>query len=228
MNFETIETWFKRNKWTSILLTILFVIGLVFSVTDYTNRLVTIGKELIGYKEPIIFEINADGTMKERMTLARLEATKYKIPSSSTSVIKFISLPMLNQFHKNAIEIDPESTHAIVTSISPIKPISGEQVFDGGDCRFSVRASSFDQDHMVASFEVISLSCTDNQGYAYTIEAKTSIGYLSEIGNPGINSVKIIDDEGYLTIDPDNNYFVQLYEPIKSINNRGISLFGRF
>jgi len=187
-----------------------------------------IGKEIIGYKDPIVFKVNGSGAMEERMNLAKLEATKYKIPSSSTSVIKFIGLPLLNKFHKNAVETDPESTHAIVTSVSPIKSISGEQVFDGGDCRFRVRASSFDKISMVASFEITRISCIDNQGYSYRSDDEKPIGYLSELGSPMINSISIIDDEGYLTINPEQNYFVQLHEPIKNLGNRGISLRGRF
>jgi hypothetical protein len=187
-----------------------------------------IGKEITGYKEPIVFKVNGNGAMEERLKLAKLEATKYKIPSSSISVIKFIGLPMLNQYHKNSVETDPESTHAIVTSVSPIKSIVGEQVFDGGDCRFGVQASSFDQANMVASFEVTSLSCTDNQGYTYDSGENSSIGFLSELGAPMINSVTIINDEGYLTINPEKNYFIQLHEPIENISKRGISLFGRF
>ena len=228
MNFENIEAWSKRNKWTSVVLTALFIVGVIFSITDYSNRLLTIGKEIIGYKAPVLFEAVGNGAMEKRMHLAKLEATKYKIPSSSTAVIKFINLPMLNQFRKNAIETDPESTHAIVASISPIKSASGTQVFDGADCRFGVQASLFDPIKMSARFEIISLSCTDNQGYAYSIEPKSTIGYISELGNPGIASVAIVDDDGYLTVNPEQNYFAQLFESIEAINNRGISLFGRF
>jgi hypothetical protein len=81
---------------------------------------------------------------------------------------------------------------------------------------------------MVASFEVTSLSCTDNQGYTYDSGENSSIGFLSELGAPMINSVTIINDEGYLTINPEKNYFIQLHEPIENISKRGISLFGRF
>ena len=208
MNYEDIETWFKRNKWTSIILTLVFVIGLVFTITDYSNRISSIAKKIIGYKEPVTFEINATGGVEQRVKLAKLEATKYKIPSSSTAVVKFISLPMLNQYNKNPVERDAESTHAIVVSISPITQISGNKVFDGGDCRFGIQASSFDQDKMVASFSIISLSCTDNEGYAYSLEPNKSFGYISELGKPGISSVKIIDDDGYWTIDPEQNYCI--------------------
>ena len=115
-----------------------------------------------------------------------------------------------------------------MATVSPIKPVSSDYIFDGTDCRFGIEASVFEKDSMIARLEVKSLSCTDNEGYAHSFEPQKSIGFVSEMGRPGIPFIDVIDDDGYLTIDPDKNYFVQLYEPIEAIDKRGISLFGRF
>jgi hypothetical protein len=228
LSFEDFEIWVKRNKWTSIIMVVLFIIGTIFSITDQSSRLFGIVKNIIGYEEPILVEADGNGAMEKRLNLAKLEATKYKIPSSSSAVIKFISLPMLNYFHKTNAMTDANLTHAMITTVSPIKPTSSGQVFDGADCRFGLEASVFDKSKMKAKFEIVSLSCTDNEGYAYSIEPKHSIGYISEIGDPGVAFVKIVDNDGYLTINPEINYFAQLYEPIETIDKKGISFFGRF
>jgi hypothetical protein len=228
MNYEEFETWFKRNKILSFVLTPLFVIGTIFTFTDQSNRVISLVKSVVGYEEPVLIEVNGDGAMDKRLQLAKLEATKYKLPNSSTVVIKFLSLPMLNDFSRNGITKNPQATHAIVTTVSPIKTVSGGLVFDGADCRLSLEASFFDKSNMTARFEVVSLSCTDNQGVAYSIEPKHSIGYISELSNPGKAFVNINNSDGYLTIHPERNYLAQLYEPIESVDKRGISLFGRF
>jgi len=228
LNFENFEIWAKRNKWTSIIMVALFIIGTIFSVTDQSSRLFGIAKNIIGYEEPILIEADGDGAMEKRLSLAKMESTRYKIPSSSSAVIKFIGLPMLNYFHKENSMTDANSTHAIVTTVSPIKSTSSDQMFDGADCRFGVEVSVFEKPKMKARFEIVSLSCTDNEGYAYSVEPKYSIGYISEISNPGIALVKVVNNDGYLTIDPEINYLAQLYEPIKAIDKKGISFFGRF
>ena len=228
MSFERFEIWTKKTTWTSIILFLLFVTGTIFNISDYGNRLFNVVKNIAGYEEPVLVEASGDGFMEKRMNLARLEATKYKIPSSSSAVIKFLGLPMFNNFITPNITNSSFSTHAIVATVSPIRSTLDKKIFDGADCRFGVEASVFDKVNMEAQFKIVSLSCTDNEGYAYSVDAEHSIGYISEIGNPGVPIVNIVDNDGYLTVDPNVNYFAQLYEPIESINRKGISLFGRF
>jgi hypothetical protein len=223
LSFERFEKGFKNNKVLSLILIPLFVLSLIFSITDTGNRLFTFVKSVLGYEATEFVEVNGKNKVEKRLHLAKLEATKYKIPSSSMMVVKFISLPFLNVYgEKNAIN------SSMAATVSPIKSVSGNSVFDGADCRVGIEAESFDKASMKASFGVTSISCTDNNGVAYSFEPNRSIGYLSELSNPGISNVSVNDDDGYFTIFPENNYLVQLYEPIESIDKRGISLFGRF
>jgi hypothetical protein len=223
LNFEKFEKGIKNNKIFSLILIPLFIVSIIFSITDTGNRLVTFVKSVVGYEATESVEVNGKNKIEKRLHLAKLEATKYKIPSSSMMVVKFISLPFLNEFgDKNAIN------SSMAATISPIKPVSGDIVFDGADCRVGIKAESFNKASMKASFGITFISCTDNKGVAYSYEPEHSIGYLSELLNPAISNVSVNDDGGYLTIFPENNYLVQLYEPIESIDKRGISLFGRF
>ncbi len=228
MNFEKFEQWMKRNKITSTILFTLFILTTMFSISDVGNKTWIFFTMISGYEPPIMVKAIGNGMVEKRLNLAKLESVNYKIPSSSIFVIKFLTLPMLNNFNKNFGINDSESTHAVVTSVSPIKPTMEDIVFDGADCHFGIEASSFDQEALTARLELVSLACTDNQGYVYSNEAKSQIGYLSDLGNPNVASVKTVDDDGYLTVDPDKNYLAQLYTPIESIKNRGISFFGRF
>ncbi len=223
INFEKFENGFKKNKLLSLILIPLFILSLIFSITDTGNRLITFIKSVVGYEALEYVEVNGQTKIEQRLHLAKLEATKYKIPSSSMMVVKFISLPFLNEYNKRET-----INSSMAATVSPIKSVSGNIVFDGGDCRVGLKAESFDKASMKASFGVTFISCTDNKGIAYSFEPSYSIGYLSELSNPGISSVKVNDDDGYFTIFPETNYLVQLYEPVESIDKRGISLFGRF
>lgn len=228
MNFERFEKKVKRNPIWSVVLTILFIFTTIFSITDIGKRILNLAKDIIGYKEPIVVEANGDGVMEKWLNLAKLQSTKYTIPNSSGAVVKFLTLPMLNHFDNYTIDSDKNISVAVVTTVSPLKTTSDDEVFDGGDCRFVVKASFVEPKKLNARFEINSVSCTDNKGYAYSIESEKSMGYLSELSNPGVSQVTIKDDDGYLTIDPSTNYYAQLYMPLKRIEKRGKSAVGRF
>lgn len=228
MNFEHFEQKIKRNPISSSVLAVLFVCSTIFSISDTWERLLNIITNFIGYKKPIVVTVDGDGAIEKRLNLAKLQVAKYKIPSSDVAVIKFLTLPMLNNYDDYSLASKQDTSLAIVTTVSPIKTTSDDKVFDGGDCRFGVKASSFERKTMTAVFEIISLSCTDNKGYAYSIESDHPMGYVSELANLGISQIKIINNDGYLTIDVETNYYAQLYAPLKNIQKHGISGVGRF
>lgn len=135
---------------------------------------------------------------------------------------------MLNGLEKS-IKQDHLNTHAILVAISPIDSEHGD--FDAGDCHIGVEGYQFDKENMRAKFGIKSLSCTDNKGYAYTIEPENNndyIGYLSEENNIGKDWIPVIKDTKLMTADIDNKYVAMFSEPVNNIELKGRSFFGRF
>ncbi|MEZ8103452.1 hypothetical protein [Vibrio bivalvicida] len=228
MGFTRLKEIISKNKIVISIAALLTTTSYVYEAKDTGMRFVQDMKQIIGYEQPIMVAVQGDGAMEKRLKLAKLEASNYSIPSSSSAVIKFLSLPWLNSPQSHIANTEQDSTFAVVTTVSPISSTQSEYAFDGGDCRLGVRASNIEKHKMIASFDIISLSCTDNAGYAYSIEPDYPIGYISALNNPGINKVKIVDNDRYLTIDPETNYYAQLYHPLEKIDKLGISFVGRF
>jgi len=167
-------------------------------------------------------------SIKERIEQSKIDGVEYKIPSSTIAVGKFITYPMLNGLEKT-VRDDYLNTHAILSTISRISSDHGE--FDAGDCRIGVEGYQFDQDNMRAKFGIKSLSCTDNEGYAYAIESKSGknyIGYLSEESNIGNDWLSVVKDDKLMTADIDKKYIAMFIKPVNHIELKGRSLFGRF
>lgn len=228
MGFTRLKKIISKNKILIYITALLTVTSYVYEVKDTGMRFIQDIRQIIGYEQPIQVTVQGDGAMEKRLKLAKLEASKYSIPSSSSAVIKFLSLPWLNSPHPYIANTEHDYTFAIVATVSPISSTSSEHVFDGGDCRLGVRASNIKKDKMIVTFDIVSLSCTDNAGYAYSIDLDYPIGYISALSNPGIDKVKIVDNDSYLTINSDINYYAQLYHPIKKFDKLGISFVGRF
>ncbi|WP_045388706.1 hypothetical protein [Vibrio rotiferianus] len=155
-------------------------------------------------------------TIKERLVRAKIEALDFKIPSSSQVEVKFLSIPELNR-----------QSDSIVTSVSPIRDAKTGRVFDGADCRLGLKSIDVNKSQK-ATFNVHSVSCTDNEGYAYTLENDRPMGYLSEKSEPRKSKVNVIDYKEFPSINPNVNYIVNLYEPLSHIKNVGVSFVGRF
>ncbi len=228
MGFTRLKEIISKNKIVISIAALLTATSYVYEAKDTGIRFVQDIKQIIGYEQPILVTVQGDGAVEKRLKLAKLEASNYSIPSSSAAVIKFLSLPWLNSPQSHIAKTEHDYTFAIVTTVSPISSTSSEHVFDGGDCRLGVRASNIEKDKMIATFDIVSLSCTDNSGYAYSIEPDYPIGYISALSTPGINKVKIVDKDSYLTIDPEKNYYAQLYHPLEKIDKLGVSFVGRF
>ncbi|MBE4102421.1 hypothetical protein HJ111_17925 [Vibrio parahaemolyticus] len=228
MGFTRLKEIISKNKIVISIAALLTATSYVYEAKDTGIRFVQDIKQIIGYELPILVTVQGDGAVEKRLKLAKLEASNYSIPSSSAAVIKFLSLPWLNSPQSHIAKTEHDYTFAIVTTVSPISSTSSEHVFDGGDCRLGVRASNIEKDKMIATFDIVSLSCTDNSGYAYSIEPDYPIGYISALSTPGINKVKIVDKDSYLTIDPEKNYYAQLYHPLEKIDKLGVSFVGRF
>ncbi|EGR1479572.1 hypothetical protein P3580_06635 [Vibrio parahaemolyticus] len=228
MGFTRLKEVISKNKIVISIAALLTATSYVYEAKDTGIRFVQDIKQIIGYEQPILVTVQGDGAVEKRLKLAKLEASNYSIPSSSAAVIKFLSLPWLNSPQSHIAKTEHDYTFAIVTTVSPISSTSSEHVFDGGDCRLGVRASNIEKDKMIATFDIVSLSCTDNSGYAYSIEPDYPIGYISALSTPGINKVKIVDNDSYLTIDPEKNYYAQLYHPLEKIDKLGVSFVGRF
>lgn len=167
-------------------------------------------------------------TIRDRIRLAKAESSQYKIPNSAQVIAKFLTYPMFNRFNESPVANNPYSTHAFVSTVSPFKTLNSDLVFDGGDCRLGIEATSINTSISKVKLEVKGISCTDNRGVAYSMDDDGYIGYVSELNAPGIASIDIVDDDGMQTIDVKKNYVVQFYSPINTLSKKGLSFFGRF
>ena len=224
MNLEKVELFFKRNKTISIITIPLFVLTIFFSVIDFGERIVTFINDLLDYEEPFTIEIKEENLMFKRLLISKIESIKYQTPSSSSAMVKFINLPKLN----NDNTPDRDDSHSILSVITPIKSYESDKVFDGTDCRFLAEKSFFDEVEMKVRIEVKSVECVDNQNIYYRYSTSDYLGAVSEVSNLGDPYIKVIDDDGYFTIDPNIKYFVQFYNPIEQFERKGISANGRF
>ena len=115
-----------------------------------------------------------------------------------------------------------------MTSVSPFKAANMDAIFDGGEYRFTVKASSFVIASMDASFKITGITCTNNENQVYELSSYTTLGYLTTKQSLEINRISVIDHDKYSMPDPRQNYVIQFYKPISELEYRGVSTAGRF
>jgi len=222
--YDELESILKKNK---SLAPFLLVLGLLFAALNASENFIKLYEfaansisYIKNFRSPVLT------TIDDRLREAKIEAVNYKIASSEIVVAKFITYPMLNNF--NQMDDDWNLSIAIMTSISPFKATNVDRVFDGGDCRFTIKADRFSIALMNASFKITGITCIDNDSHVYELSSDASLGYLAVEQSVGINRVSVIDHDRYLMPNPNQSYVIQFYEPISTLEYKGVSAVGRF
>lgn len=168
-------------------------------------------------------EVPGNSEVERRINQAKMEGVAYKTPQSQNFLAKFINRPMLN-YANEPEKLGEYDLYAALSSVTPVKPVDQELIFDPGKCRFSGSATEYNVKDKTAKFAIEGLSCVDSNFNYYGIESR-NIGYIMSASNSATKKIPvIIDSDGYIGINPEENVRVMLYEPIRELEYKGKSL----
>ncbi|KZN61813.1 hypothetical protein N473_21740 [Pseudoalteromonas luteoviolacea CPMOR-1] len=159
--------------------------------------------------------------VEKQLNRAKIEGLEYTQASSSTFVAKL--------FVKSSLEEVIYGGDALFafTSVTPVKSINEEYVFEAGKCRFIGKGKEFYIDRGYSRIDIKLINCVDDSRNSFGIDAEQlglhRIGYLSMAGKPGNPNVRFIADGNIHTLETNINYLINMDVPITSLPKNGKS-----
>ncbi len=168
--------------------------------------------------------VPGDSRLEQVLNRAKMEGVHYKYPSSAIVVAKPVVRPVLNEL-SNPLVMESPANIAMFTSVSPLKPLLQDMIFDPGQCRFIGKARDVNVSLMRASFEITAVSCVDSRAHAYELTAEMlDLRRLARVipqADLAKEQLTIVWDDEALTLDAISNVIIMFEPPVARMALRG-------
>ncbi len=196
-----------------------WLIFLVFTVIAGSASIYSVAPSFLSKSDPEV-QVPGSNNIERSIFMAKMEGVKFTTPSASKVVAKFFVRPTVT------LSIDEDFSMFALVSVSPFKPKNSKIVFDAGDCRFLGYAIMFEPGSNKATFSVKTISCTNNENDAYSLEfadhKNSPVGLLSDLNEPTEMSISLdSDQEGFYSVPMFKNVLINFLEPIEELNYVG-------